>query len=220
MQATNTAILVGATGLVGRALLGQLLVDPRFVAVIVLGRRACGVEHEKLREHVVDFGQPATWAGLVRGDVLFSALGTTLKAAGSQAAQYEVDYTYQLRVAEAARANGTETYVLVSSVGSSPKSRVFYSRMKGELERATAALGFTRTRFLLPGPLDGDRQQHRPGERWTLRLLRPLASVLPAVVRPIHAEIVARAGIAAAFDPAPGVLRLAAADLFRRGTPA
>lgn len=217
---TQTAILVGATGLVGRELLRQLLADPRFAAVTVLGRRSAGVQHDKLREHLVDFGRPDTWAAQATGDVLFSALGTTLRVAGSQAAQYEVDYTYQLRVAQAARGNGTDTYVLVSSAGASAKSRIFYSRIKGELERDTAALGFARTRFLHPGPLDGDRQEQRTGESWALRVLRPLSPILPAVARPIHAEIVARAGIAAAFDPTPGVVGHGPAELFRRGAPA
>lgn len=220
MNTTRTAILVGATGLVGRELLRQLLADPRFSTVTVLTRRSTGVRHDRLAEHIVDFDHPDTWSAQATGDVLFSALGTTLKAAGSQDAQYRVDYTYQLRVAEAARRNGTETYVLVSSAGASPSSRIFYSRMKGELERDTAALGFPRARFLHPGPLDGDRQETRTGERWALRVLRPLSPILPAMARPIHASVVARAGIAAALDPTPGVLRYAAAELFRSGVAA
>jgi uncharacterized protein YbjT (DUF2867 family) len=107
--------------------------------------------------------------------------------------------------------------VLVSSAGAAADSRIFYSRMKGELERDTAALGFARTRFLHPGPLDGGRTEHRAGEKWMLRVLRPLSAILPAVARPIHADIVARAGIAAALDPTPGVLRVGPADLFRLG---
>ena len=217
MHTKRTAILVGATGLVGREILRQLLEHPGFSRVTVLTRRATGTEHARLVEHIVDFDQPDGWRALATGDVLFSGVGTTLKAAGSQEAQYRVDYTYQLEAARAARQNGADTYVLVSSVGASPNSRVFYSRIKGELERDTAALGFLHTRILQPGPLDGDRQQHRPGEKWALRLLRPLAPILPAVARPIHASVVARAGIAAALDPTPGVLRYAPADLFRVG---
>lgn len=216
----RSAILLGATGLVGRSFLRLLLADPRFTAVTVLTRRATGVAHDKLREHLVDFDHPDTWGARAVGDVLFSALGTTLRAAGSQAAQYTVDHTYQLQVARAARKNGADTYVLVSSAGASPRSRVFYSRMKGELERDAAALGFARMHILRPGPLDGDRSEHRSGEAWMLRVLRPLAPILPAVARPIHADIVARAGIAAAFDPTPGVVHHEPADLFRLGASA
>lgn len=220
--AARTAILVGATGLVGREILRQLLADPRFAAVTVLGRRSAGVTHAKLREHLVDFDRPETWAALVQGEVLFSALGTTIKAAGSREAQYRVDHTYPLQVARAARDNGVAAYVLVSSTGASPRSRVFYSRMKGELERDVTTLGFARTRLLRPGLLDGDRTERRAGEVWALRVLRPLAGVLPAAARPIHAAVVARAAIAAGVDPAPGVVVHEAADLFRLGadTPA
>ncbi|WAS92659.1 oxidoreductase [Nannocystis punicea] len=215
----RTALLIGATGLVGRELLRQLLADPRYTAVTVLARRSAGVQHDKLTEHLVDFDRSDDWSALAKGDHLFSALGTTLKAAGSREAQYRVDYTYQFEVARAARRNGADTYVLVSSTGAAPKSSIFYSRMKGELERDTAALGFPRARYLRPGPLDGDRQEHRTGERWALRLLRPLAPILPAAARPIDAAIVARAGIAAAFEPTPGAVDYGAADLFRLGAP-
>lgn len=212
-----TVVLIGATGLVGAETLCRLLPDPRVGAVVVLGRRTTGVAHGKLEEHVVDFGAPATWRDFVRGDVLVSALGTTIRAAGGQAAQYRVDHDFQLAVAAEARRNGVGGCVVVSSAGASPRSRVFYSRMKGELERDVGALGFPRTRFLRPGPLDGERQEHRAGERILLGLLRPLAPILPAPMRPIHAATVARAAIAAALDPAPGVRLHEAAELFRMG---
>jgi uncharacterized protein YbjT (DUF2867 family) len=212
-----SAVLVGATGLVGSALLRELLADHRFASVMVLGRRATGVTHARLREHVVDLGEPASFRALVRGDVLFSALGTTLRAAGGRAAQWRVDHDYQHEVARAAREGGATTCVVVSSAGASPRSRLFYSRMKGQLERDVEALGFPRTRFLRPGPLDGPRAERRRGERLALALLRPLAPVLPAPARPIHADVVARAAIAAALDPTPGVVRYEPAGLFRAG---
>jgi uncharacterized protein YbjT (DUF2867 family) len=211
------AVVLGATGLVGAELVKLLLGDARFAAVAVLARRPTGVAHPKLAEHVVAFDAPDAWAPLVRGDVLFSALGTTLRAAGSEAAQYRVDHGYPYAAARAARENGVPACVLVSSAGASPRSRLFYSRMKGELERDVEALGFVRTRILRPGMLDGERKEHRRGERLALGLLRPLAPVLPAPLRPIPAAAVARAAIAAALDPAPGTVRYEAADLFRLG---
>lgn len=216
----NRAVIIGATGLVGSELLRQLLVDARFTTVVVLGRRSTGVTHGKLREHVIDFDAPASWSELVTGDVLFSALGTTLRAAGTPAAQFKVDHTYQYRVAEAARRHGVHTYVLVSSGGASPRSRIFYTRMKGELERDVEGLRFARTRILRPGLLDGERREVRAGEQWVLRVLRPLGPVLPYSLKPIPAAIVARAAIAAAFDPAPGTVRYEARELFRLGRPA
>jgi uncharacterized protein YbjT (DUF2867 family)/SAM-dependent methyltransferase len=214
---TNGAVLIGATGLVGSELLRRLLVDERFSSVVVLGRRSTGVTHGKLSEHVIDFDAPDSWSELVKGAVLFSALGTTLRAAGTPAAQYRVDHTYQYRTAEAARRHGVGTYVLVSSAGASPRSRIFYSRMKGELERDVEGLRFPRTRLLRPGPLDGDRREFRAREQWALRVLRPLAPILPASARPIHAALVARAAVEAALDPAPGTIRYEARELFRLG---
>lgn len=207
---------MGATGLVGREILQLLLADPAN-RVVALARRKPELTHERLTTHVINFDAPATWANLVEGDVLFSALGTTLKAAGSKEAQYLVDHTYQLDAARAARAAGVETLVLVSATGADPRSSIFYSRMKGELERDVEALGFPRTRILRPGLLDGERQEHRGGERFWLGLLRPMGKALPPVARPIPAATVARAAIAAAADPTPGLVRLSAATLFRAG---
>ena len=99
----HEAVVVGATGLVGREIVALLLDDARYTRVRVLVRRATGVTHDKLDEHLVDFDAPASWTALVTGDVVFSALGTTLKAAGSKDAQYRVDHTYQLVTAQAAR---------------------------------------------------------------------------------------------------------------------
>lgn len=211
------AIVAGATGLVGTALVDQLLASDRFGGVLSLGRRKTGRTHPALREEVIDFDAPETWAGLVRGDVLFSCLGTTLKAAGSKEAQYLVDYTYQLHVAKNAAAGGVPVYVLISSASASPSSPVFYSRMKGELERDTGTLGFSRTRVLRPGPLDGSREEHRRGEKLALAVLRPLSGILPAPLTPVHASIVARAAIQAALDPEPGAKIYAPADILRVG---
>jgi uncharacterized protein YbjT (DUF2867 family) len=212
------AAIIGATGLVGSHLLRLLLDDERFSSVVALGRRSVGLDHPKLRDAVVDFRAPASFAALVTGDVLFSALGTTLRAAGSEAAQYEVDHDFQLRVAEAARRNGVPAFVLVSSAGASPRARIFYSRMKGELERDVEALGFPRLRILRPGLLDGARREVRAGERWALRVLRPLAPVLPAAARPVHVAVVARAAVRAALDPAPGCERVEARAILRPGS--
>lgn len=211
----KSAVVIGASGLVGRELVSALLGDPQVERVITLVRRASGHAHHKLEEHVVDFDRPESWAGLVRGGAVFSALGTTLKVAGSKEAQYRVDHDYQLWAARAARDNGTDVYVLVSAAGSSADSSFFYPRMKGQLENAVQALEFPRTRILRPGFLDGDRAEVRPGERFAL----PIVRLLPrwkalAGVRPIHVMEVARAGLRAARDPSPGVQILEPARLF------
>lgn len=210
------AIVVGATGLVGGELLRLLLADPAVTRVVALARRALPPA-DRLVAHVVDFDAPATWAPLVVGDVLYSALGTTLRAAGSKEAQWKVDHDYQLAVARAARANDVGTLVLVSAMGADRGSRIFYNAMKGETEHDVVALGFPRTRLLRPGLLDGARQEQRGGEKLALGVLRPLSRVLPPKLRPIPAITVARAALAAARDTTPGPMRLEAGELFRLG---
>lgn len=202
----KTALLLGATGLVGDYLLRQLLLDDRFGTIRIFTRRPTGYQNAKLEEHIVDFRQPQQWSPLLTGDVLFSTLGTTLKQAGSQQAQYEIDYTYQFQAAQAAAENGVEAYVLVSSAGADAESLLFYSRMKGELERDIKKLPFRRIRILQPGMLAGPRQEPRTGEKIGL-VLGSVLSQLPLLrqYRPIHARTVAQALLNAGLDETSGV---------------
>src|SRR5690349_10962018 len=137
-----TAIVIGATGLVGSELVQQLLDDERFSLVKIFVRRSFGKQHPKLEEHIIDFDKIHEWGHLVSGDVLFSALGTTLKQAGGKEAQYRIDYNYQYDVADAAAKNKVPVYVLVSSAMANVDSKIFYTRMKGELERDIKKLPF------------------------------------------------------------------------------
>lgn len=211
-----TALVIGATGLVGSQLVDVLLEDPRFTRVVTFARRPLGKAHAKLTHHEVDFRAPETWAERVKGDVLFSALGTTIKAAGSQAAQREVDYTFQYRTAQAAARNGVATLALVSSSGANAKSVVFYSRIKGELERDVQALGFSRVRILRPGLLEGERPERRLGEQLAAPVLRALQWV-PGLhaLRPVHGRTVARALVQAWAEGGPGATVHGPEDVFR-----
>lgn len=201
----KTALLIGATGLTGSRLLHLLLADFRFEYVIIFVRKSTGIVHPKLEEHVVRFDRPGEWRDLLRGDVLFSCLGTTLKAAGSKEAQYKVDFTYQYAFARAAASSGVPSYVLVSASGADAKSLFFYLRMKGELEDAIRALSFQRIRILEPGPIMGQREIERPMEQFSLRIIRFLNRLgMGGQYRPIPAEELARALRNAALMEAPG----------------
>lgn len=202
----NTAIVAGATGLVGNELIGQLFKDSRIEKVVVLTRRATGLRHAKLEEHIINFNAPDTWKKLVAGNILFSALGTTLRAAGSKEAQYQVDHTYQLSIAKAAAANGVNKYVLVSAAGSSPKSNIFYSRMKGELERDVQKLPFETIHILRPGMLKGKRENTRTGEIIGGAVMEAV-SYIPGLgsLKPIAGHEVARAMINASFRHVVGI---------------
>lgn len=151
------AVLAGATGATGRELLQLLLADTAISRVVALVRNPLSIQHEKLSAMPINFDKPETWQHLVTGDVAFSCMGTTLKAAGSKDAQYKVDYGYQFEFAKAARQNGVPQFVLVSAGMADPKSLVFYSRMKGELEKAIQAQHFKSLVIFRPGLLS------RPG---------------------------------------------------------
>lgn len=192
----KTAIVLGATGLVGSHVLNLLLGDECYSAVKVFHRRPTGIKHKKLEEHVIDFDDIESWSDQLTGDELYSAMGTTIKKAGSKEAQYKIDVTYPLEAAKAAAANGVKKYSLVSSAGANKESKLFYPRIKGELDEAVSGLSFDRATIMRPSILDGDRKESRPGERFGLAAMR-IAGKIPGLkkYRPIPAEKVATAMI-------------------------
>ena len=199
------ALVVGATGAVGRDLTEQLLSDDHFDRVEILVRRQVNIQSAKLRVHVVDFDNPASWSDLLKGDVLFSCMGTTIKAAGSQDAQWKVDYTYQLNAAKAARANGVPTYVLVSSIGANSNSKLFYPRMKGALEDAILKLGFEGC-FILRPPSLIRKDSDRFGEKASVSILKVLNRIgIMRNLAPVPTENVAAAMISLAKSGRKGV---------------
>ncbi|WP_294210844.1 NAD(P)H-binding protein [uncultured Chryseobacterium sp.] len=165
------ALVIGATGATGKDLVHQLLEDHDFDRVDIFVRKPVDIRHPKLTVHVIDFDAPEQWKPLVTGDVAFSCLGTTLKAAGSKEAQRMVDYDYQYRFAKAARENDVEDYVLVSAYGANPKSKIFYSRMKGELEEAVKRLHFNKITVFKPGILER-KDSDRTGEVLGSRIIK------------------------------------------------
>ena len=121
----KTALIIGATGLVGNHLLKQMLEDDHYDLVKIFTRRSTGISHSTLDEIIIDFNDLTAVAEKVRGDVFFSCLGTTIKQAGSQKAQYKVDFTYQYEFAKLAKENGVSSYFLVSSTGANSSSAFF-----------------------------------------------------------------------------------------------
>jgi uncharacterized protein YbjT (DUF2867 family) len=199
----RTALLAGATGLVGGHLLRRLLADPRYSQVVAVSRRALGIEHPKLRLLITDFD--VIEAAIARlgetVDDAFCALGTTIKAAGSRAAFRRVDFGYVVAFARAARAAGAQRLMLVSAIGASARSAIFYLRVKGETEEALAALGYSALHIFRPGLLLGQRAKSRPREalgRALAPFLNPLMLGPAKAYRGIPADTVAAAMIAAA----------------------
>ena len=210
---TRNALIAGATGLVGRELLPMLLGSPRHALVHVLLRRAVPelAAAGKLQPHIVDF---ASLPKLPPIDDVFIALGTTIKVAGSQAAFLAVDFDAVVNTAVAARAAGATRLGVVSALGASASSGVFYNRVKGEMQDAVSALGFESVVFVQPSLLVGDRTQLgqpvRAGEIWGAKLL----GWLPRSVRPIAAQQVANALLREVDLGLPGVRMLRSGQLY------
>ena len=199
----RTALLAGATGLVGGHLLRRLLADPRYRQVIAVSRKELGIEHPKLRPLITNFDAiEAAIAGLGETvDDAFCALGTTIKTAGSREAFRRVDFGYVVAFARAARAAGARRLMLVSAIGASARSAIFYLRVKGETEEALAALGYPALHIFRPGLLLGQRAESRPREALGMALapfLNPLMLGPAKAYRGIPADTVAAAMITAA----------------------
>lgn len=194
-------LLAGASGLVGRELLRALLDDPAVATVHAVVRRRLPLQHPRLVQHEVDF---SALLPLPQVDEAFIALGTTIKVAGSQPAFRAVDFDAVLAVARAARAAGAMRLGVVSAMGANARSRVFYNRVKGEMEEALAGLGFEALVIARPSLLVGDRerlgQPPRRGEAIGERVSQWLGPLVPRQYRPIAAGQVARALLQALPD--------------------
>lgn len=190
----KTAIVIGATGLVGKFLTQNLLSEERYSTVKIFVRRSIGIANPKLEEHLIDFEKLQNWKNEITGDELYSAMGTTIKKAGSKAVQYKIDFTYQYEFAQAAFQNGVEKYLLVSSAGANENSRNFYLRMKGELDKKTSSLGFQNILIFRPSILSGERNEIRKGERFGIAAMKLITSIIPLLrkYQPVEAETVAK----------------------------
>ncbi|ABS62478.1 Male sterility domain [Parvibaculum lavamentivorans DS-1] len=206
----KTAIVAGATGLIGGFLLRHLIADPRYARIVALTRRPLdGVASPKLENLIADFDaleQSIANKNLAVDDA-YCALGTTIKIAGSQAAFRKVDHDYILAFAQAAKALGAKRFLLVSAIGADAKSQIFYSRVKGETEQAVGALGFAALHIFRPGMLIGSRAEKRPVEEIGAIAAPFLNALMLGPARPyrsIEAETVAKAMVAAASNEIPG----------------
>ncbi|MEI2455285.1 NAD-dependent dehydratase [Lysobacter firmicutimachus] len=197
-------LLLGASGLVGGEVLRLALAEPAVSAVVAPGRRALPPQ-PKLDAPLIDWDALPDQAPWWRADAVICTLGTTMRAAGSQAAFRRVDHDYPLAAARLARRHGARAYALNSALGADPASRIFYNRVKGELEQALRGLDYPSLSLVRPGLIGGQREAFRAGERvatWALRLAGP---VLPRRWRINPAPRIARALLDAALRAEPGL---------------
>lgn len=198
----NIAIVVGATGLVGRTLVDQLVGADHISQVLTLTRRPAEHSCQKVRNQVVHFDHLEDYGSSFKGDLLFSCLGTTRKQAGSIAAQRKVDLEYQYKAAQLAADHGVHHYLMVSSSGANVNSNNAYLQMKGELEQRVQALPFNRISIFQPSLLLGRRADLRMGEKLGSWILPVLCSI-PGLrrFRPIRGEQVAAKMIQVSQNP-------------------
>ena len=204
----KTALLAGATGLIGAALLPLLLADARYAKVVVVGRRPVALAHPKLVQVVAELGELESHRLQLIADDVYCCLGTTRQQAGSREAFYKVDFLYVVQLAALAASNFAGQFLVVSSLGADAASRVYYSRVKGEMEAAVRELPFRATHLFRPSLLLGARAQPRLGERVAaaaLALAGPLLRGGWAKYRPVPAAAVAAALLRAAKSDAAGV---------------
>ena len=204
----KTALLAGATGLIGSQLLPLLLASDRYAKVVVVGRRPVPVQHPKLVQVVTELDKLADVRLQLIADDVYCCLGTTIGQAGSKAAFYAVDYLAVVTLAALTAGNFAGQLLVVSSLGADARSRVFYARTKGEMEAAVRELPFRAVHIFRPALLLGARAQPRLGERvgaLLLGLARPLLRGGLAKYRPVRAEAVAAAMLRAAEDDGGGL---------------
>ena len=192
---SRTAVVLGASGLVGSDCLRLLLADESYERVHALVRRPLTIEHPKLSQHQVRFDQLDAPAPYWSADAVFCALGTTIKKAGSQEAFRVVDHDYPLAAGCSAATAGAGVFLLISSLGAGEHSRNFYLRVKGETERDLSMAGLRSLVILRPSLILGERAEHRPGESLAAIMMKPLSPLFRGPLlryRPIPSEVIAR----------------------------
>ena len=204
-------LLAGATGLVGSQVLQRLLADTRCTAVVAPVRRPLPLQHPRLSAPLLDFDAPPLQAPWWQVDAAICTLGSTLKQAGSRQAFARIDHGYPLAIARAVKMHGCTVFALNSAMGANPRSRLFYNRVKGELEAALQAQDWPQLTIVRPSLLLGPRREFRLGER----LAAPLMRWIPGKYRGIEAAVLARALWRLALEEGEGT-RIVESDELRR----
>jgi uncharacterized protein YbjT (DUF2867 family) len=218
---SKTALVFGATGLVGSHCAKLLLASDAYSSIVLLGRKPAELWHQKLTQHTVNFDKLD--ASLLRGDDLYYCLGTTLRKAGSQEAFENVEINYPLEIARLASANGVRQFLLVTSAGADPNSANFYLKTKGRVEDAVRPVPFPALLIFRTSFLMGHREEFRLGERMSIATLRALtAAPVDALkkYRPIAASVVAAAMVKAANQGLQGVRVFESNEIQSLGTAA
>jgi uncharacterized protein YbjT (DUF2867 family) len=194
----RTAIVFGATGLIGGYLVEELIQNMRYTAIKVFTRKSLNIQHIKVIEHVVDVENLKSYEDMIRGDDLFICLGTTRKKAGSIKRYEEIDRDIPVNIAKASIGKGVKRVAVVSSLGANSGSKNSYTRIKGEMEAGISELAFDTTVIVRPSLLLGNRSEFRLGEKLATVIMKVFSFILRgrlAIYRAIEGRDVARAMI-------------------------
>lgn len=196
------ALVLGASGSTGQELVKLLLENSQYYKVTIFLRREINIYHKKLNIHIIDFSKIHEYKDLIMGDVLFSALGTTLKEAGSKEKQYLVDFTYQFEFAKMAYENGVDFFSLVSSFGANEKSFFYYMKIKGKLENAIKKLNFRKIQIFQPPSLIRQPELIRYSEKFAIKFFKKISDLgILKSFKPISVEILASKMLSESIKP-------------------
>ncbi|MDR4886830.1 oxidoreductase [Fredinandcohnia sp. QZ13] len=183
----KTALIAGATGLIGNELLRLLLQASEYKEVYALVRRPLEIHHSKLIEVVVEFDRLDEYKQYFAGEDVFVCLGTTIRKAKTQEAMYRIDVNYPVEIGRIAKESGAKHYLVVSAMNADIHSKIFYPRMKGELEEKVQKLGFEKLSIFRPSLLLGDRDDFRLGEELAAVLMKGLKFLFVGPLRKYRA---------------------------------
>lgn len=212
----KTALVAGSTGLIGSALLKELLAGTRYGVVKALTRSTLDLKHPKLQVITVDFATLAEHAADLEADDVFCCLGTTMSKARTREKFRLVDYDYVVSLARVTRDAGASQYLLVSALGADKRSSIFYNRVKGEAEEAVMAFPFRSIHIMRPSLLLGPRGEKRPGEDVAKRLYRLFGWLIPGRYKAIEASAVAKAMLQLAALEEKGIFYHESKDIRQR----
>ena len=192
----KSAIVLGATGLTGNILLKMLLDDSRYSNIIVFGRNSCNLKHPKLEEYIIDLFELEHYANKFKAHEVFCCIGTTKGKTSDKKIYMKIDYGIPVAAAKLCKANGIQTFIVISALGAKKKSKVFYNRVKGEMETAVLAQQITNTYILQPSLITGNREEFRFGESFLnviMTIFKPILHIgdLKRYL-PIHPEKIAK----------------------------
>lgn len=216
----KTALVIGASGLVGKQCLYQLFEQDEYTEVHCLVRRKLAMKSTKLHQHLFDFESPDQYPSGLKADAVFCTIGTTIRTAGSKEAFQKVDYEYPLTLAKLALKNENSKFLLVSALGADPGSAIFYNRVKGELEEALKKFPFPALHIFRPSILDGSRREFRPAEKVALNILKIFSFLLIGPLRkyrPVPTFVLARAMVRASLDDKTGIHIHESDEILRMG---